>query len=102
MIVRSKEVKDDEIEYSTLNSKEEIQSDFKRWLFKNTAVTEVRFESDWQIWVTLEPYKYTNEDNVEEIAETIAKWYAQKMDKDFTACTVWKGKEIYAKGNFKR
>ena len=84
-------------EYSTLDSK---QNDFKDWLFSNTAVTEVHFESDWQIWITLEAYKYTSEENVEEIARTIAKWYAQKMSASHAVCTVWRGEEIYAKGSY--
>lgn len=84
-------------DYSSSSSK---QSNFKDWLFRNTAVTEVHFESNWQIWVTLESYKYTSESDVKEIAKTIARWYAQKMSISRAACTIWYGDQIYAKGYY--
>lgn len=87
---------------SNYSSSSNTKTEFENWLYANTAVTEVHFESDWQIWVTLESYKYTSEENVEQIAETIARWYAQKMNKSFTVCTVWRGNSIYAKGNYSR
>lgn len=87
---------------NSFSSSSNIQSEFENWLYNNTAVIEVHFESDWQIWVTLESYKYTSESNVEEIAEDIARWYAQRMNKSFTVCTVWKGDDVYAKGNYNR
>ena len=85
---------------SNYSSSSNTKSEFENWLYANTAVTEVHFESDWQIWVTLESYKYTSEENVEQIAETIARWYAQKMNKSYTVCTVWRGNSIYAKGSY--
>jgi len=75
------------------------QEDFKIWLLANTAVIEVHYESDWQIWVTLQSSKYTTESNVEIIAKDIARWYAKRMNKDFAICTVWQGSSVYAKGN---
>jgi hypothetical protein len=88
--------KEEVVSYSSTTQKQE---EFKTWLLENTAVTEVHFESDWQIWVFLKPEKYTSEENAEQIAKTIAKWYSQKMGKDFTICTIWLGSEVYAKGN---
>jgi len=85
---------------SDYSSNSNTKSEFENWLYANTAVTEVHFESDWQIWVTLESYKYTSKENVEQIAETIARWYAQKMNKSYTICTVWRGNSIYAKGSY--
>ena len=79
-----------------------IQDEFKKWLLKNTAVIEVHFESNWQIWARLSPDKYTSKDNVEQIAESIAQWYAKKMGKNFTVCTIWNqsGSKIFAKGTY--
>jgi len=75
------------------------QEEFKKYLLDNTAVTDVQYESDWQIWVYLKPEKYTSVENVEQIAKQIAKWYGQRMNKDYTICTVWQGSQVYAKGN---
>lgn len=82
------------------DAKEQIK--FEEWLLKNTAVIEVHFESDWLIWVRLSPGKYTNKANVKQIAETIAKWYAQRMNKTRTICTVWNYSltSVYVKGHY--
>ena len=76
------------------------QIEFEEWLLKNTAVIEVHFESNWQIWVRLSPEKYTNKANVTRIAEQIAAWYAQRMNKTRAICTVWdySNRYVYAKG----
>ncbi|HET6555984.1 MAG TPA: hypothetical protein VFG54_01635 [Prolixibacteraceae bacterium] len=92
-------VSDEKIEENSTSTFSNPQDDFKKWLLENTSVTEVHYESDWQIWVTLEASKYTSESNVEEIAKSIARWYANKMNKDFAICTVWLGKSVYAKGD---
>jgi tetratricopeptide (TPR) repeat protein len=87
---------------TNFSSSSNPQAEFINWLYSNTAVTEVSFESDWQIWVTLQPYKYTSKSDVEEIATTIAGWYAQKTNKSLVICTVWRGDKVYAKGSYSR
>lgn len=78
------------------------QKNFKKWLLENTSVIDVHFESDWQIWLRLSPDKYTTKENVEQIAETIARWYANKMGKKLSVCTVWNysGNKVFAKGRY--
>jgi hypothetical protein len=102
VLSKMKAEKFEPLSHNILSADSEKQLEFKTWLFRNTAVTEVRFETDWQIWVTLEDYKYTSIENVETIANIIAKWYSQKMNRDYVSCTIWKGKEIYAKSNFNK
>jgi tetratricopeptide (TPR) repeat protein len=86
---------------SRRNNSSNPQDEFKKYLLENTAVTDVHYESDWQIWVYLKPEKYTSVENVEKIAKQIARWYGRRMNKDFTICTVYQGSRIYAKGNSK-
>ena len=58
--------------------------------------------SDWQIWVQLEPQKYSSPENAQAIAEFLARAYrGQTGYDDLVIVTVWtlgKDPAIYAKG----
>jgi hypothetical protein len=87
---------------SVTETKEDIkkaQEKFREWAIKNTAVTEVHFESSMFVWVKLKPEKYTNEDNVTQIARSLAKYYVSQTGVSKAIVTVWRGDKVYAKGN---
>jgi hypothetical protein len=80
------------------------KNNFQEWTMKNCAVTDFYYASDWQIWIRLSPYKYTNKENVEQIARYIAKAYkSQTGYDDLVIVTVWDPYTdgIYAKGYMK-
>jgi hypothetical protein len=77
------------------------KKNFHKWAMKNLAVTDFYYPSDWQIWVRLTPDKYTNKENVEQIATYIAKAYkSQTGYEGLVIVTVWDPYvfEEYAKG----
>jgi|GEM_PF-5914776 len=83
----------------------ERQQRFKDYCLRELAIEDLRYESDWQIWVVLKPYKYTTKGNVKKIAEFIGRAYQNQTGfNDFVAVTVWEypqgwnGGGIYAKG----
>jgi hypothetical protein len=75
---------------------------FMQWALENTAVTDIAINDGISLFVTLTPDKYTNEANVQQIADTIARWYCLQTGRDFAVCRVYRGKRFYAKGDYRR
>ena len=74
---------------------------FQRWALDNTAVTDISINGP-TMFVTLTADKYTNKDNVQQIADYLAKAYCMQTGKDGIVCRIYQGKRLYAKGDFYR
>jgi len=86
------------------NFNQDAKDNFKQYALDTLAVTWFEYQSDWQIWVKLEPYKYTTKANVKEIAQYLARAYkTQTQYKGAVVVTVWdlNKDKIWANGKVK-
>lgn len=79
------------------------KNNFKKWALKTTSVTYLEYpdNSNWQIWVRLQPDKYTTKENLEQIALWLAKAYKlQTGFNDYVVVTIWhySKNEVVVKG----
>lgn len=92
--IREQVSEEEEEETAEISETEEdwktAQNRFKEWCLKNTSVTEIEFESDWQISVTLSVDEYTTDENIEAIAQILAGYYRKQSGYPHTVIvTVW-------------
>jgi hypothetical protein len=90
------------LKYTEKNSKNaKADERFKNWAFENLAVTDIAINRP-TLFVTLTYDKYTNKENVQIIAETIAKYYCFQTGNKFAVCRVYSynGTREYAKGTY--
>ncbi len=77
----------------------EAKEKFKKWAMDNLAVTDIAINSN-TLFVTLTSDKYTSKANVEEIAQTIARYYCLQTKEKYAVCRVFIGEKLYAKGTY--
>lgn len=76
------------------------QENFKQWALESTAVTDIAFAGDHTFFVTLKGSKYTSKANVQSIAEYLARACASQTGVSFATCKVYRGRTLYAQGDF--
>jgi hypothetical protein len=80
---------------------EEAKKNFKEWALNNTSVEWFEYQEDGLIWVKLYAWKYTTKENVQKIADNLARYYRLQTNyKKPIVVTVWDPYEskIWAKG----
>lgn len=80
---------------------EGAKKSFKEWALNNTAVEWLEYQEDGLIWVRLNPSKYTSKENVQKIADDLARAYRLQANyKKPIVVTVWDPdkSKIWAKG----